>query len=148
MTVGDRPDDVLGTESRVTPKKYAFTGAHHGRLVDNRAIPFIEFDADVALYPRKRIVLADGEDYVVTGNRRFADHGAAVDAAVIVDLVLHQLEGHADKFAVVEHEFLGRVIDEDFDIFLFGILQLPVGCLEESPGLSSHHLDVGGAEAQ
>ena len=40
------------------------------------------------------------------------------------------------------------MIDEDLHVLFFGVLQLPVGCLEKPPRLASHHLDVCGTQAQ
>ena len=55
----------FGTEGRIAAEENALARTHHRRLVDDRAIPFVELDADVALDPRERIVLADRKDDVV-----------------------------------------------------------------------------------
>ena len=96
----------FGPEGRIAAEENAFARTHHRRLVDDRAIPLIELDADVALDPRECIVLADCQDDVVAGNRPFTDHRAAIDAAILIDVVFHKLERHADELAVLEHEFL------------------------------------------
>ena len=43
----------------------------------------------------------------------------------VLDLVFHLLEAHAGEPAVLDHERLGRVIDDDLDVLLLGVLELP-----------------------
>ena len=49
-----------------------------------------------------------------------------MDAAVLVDVVLHLVEQHPDQFASFDDEFPGRVIDDDLDILLLGVLLVSV----------------------
>ena len=107
MSVRHRPYDVLGPERGIAAKKDTVPRTHHGLCVDDRAVPIIEFDANIALDPRKRVVLPDRQDHVVTGKRHFVDDFAAIDTPVLVDVVFHQLKGHADELAVLYDEFLG-----------------------------------------
>jgi len=51
MTVRDSPDDVLRAKRRVAAEKHAFIGRLERRLVDDRHVPFVEFEPDVALDP-------------------------------------------------------------------------------------------------
>ena len=65
VAVRDGPDDVLRTERRVAAEEDFRMARLHRHLVDFRQTPFVEFDADVALDPRKRVFLADGDQHVV-----------------------------------------------------------------------------------
>ena len=120
VSVFDSPDDVLWPERRIAAEKDALTRAHHRCLIDFRAIPLVEFDADIAFDPRECIVLTDREDDIVTGNDDLARGCAAVYASLLVDLVFHEIELHADELAVLVDEFSWRMIDNDLDVFLFG----------------------------
>ncbi len=67
MAVRDRPDDVLRPERRVSAEEHAGARGRHRRLVDDRHPPLVEFDPEVALDPRKRVLLADRDQHIVAG---------------------------------------------------------------------------------
>ena len=48
---------------------------------------------------------------------------------------------------MLEHEALRRVVDEDLDPFLFGVLQLPGRRLEVAARAAGHDLDVPAAQS-
>ncbi len=58
------------------------------------------------------------------------------------------LELHAGELPVLDDEARRRVVDEDLDTFLLGVLELPGGRLEERARPPRHHLDVLAAEAE
>ena len=60
------------------------------------------------------VLLADGQDHVVTGNEHFAGL-ALLENASVLDVVLHQLERHAHELAE-----LGLVIRGDVDGLVHG----------------------------
>ena len=83
----------------------------------------VELDADVALDPRERVVLSDREDHGVARN----GHGAG-DLALLLAVLLGPLELlklHADERAVLVDEALGRVVLDDRDLLLLGVLEFP-----------------------
>ena len=63
-------------------------------------------------------------------------------------VVFHLLEHHARELAVLDDERLRRAVDDDLDALLLGILELPLGRLEEAARLARHDLHVLRAEAQ
>ena len=73
MAVFHRPDDVLRAECRIAAEKDLGAGRLKGDLIHLRHVPFVEFDADVALDPRKGVFLADGENHVVAGMELLAE---------------------------------------------------------------------------
>ncbi len=106
MTVFYSPDNVLRTESRVTAKEYAIATTHHGGLVDDWTIPVVELNTNVVLNPRKSIVLTDGQNNVVAGNRDLANRHL-VDDPAIFDLVFHLLKQHTGQPAILHHKLFG-----------------------------------------
>ena len=60
-----RPDDVLRAERRVAAEEHLRVGRRHGLRVDLGHVPLVELDADVALDPRERVLLADRDQHVV-----------------------------------------------------------------------------------
>ena len=83
------------------------------------------------------------EDHVVGGQEDGVDGGGFLRALV----PLQAFEIHADEFAVFDHESKGSVVDQDFDVFFFGILQLPRRGFEISARAARHHLDIFTAES-
>ncbi len=73
MAVLGRPDDVLGPPGGVAAEEDAVARALHGVFVHHGHVPFVEFDADVALNPGERVFLADGENHVVGGEENGVD---------------------------------------------------------------------------
>ena len=59
-----------------------------------------------------------------------------------VHLVLEPLELHALELAALDHEALRGVVDDDLDLLLLGVLQLPGRGLEEAARAARHDLDV------
>ena len=52
------------------------------------------------------------------GKNDLADDALGRDAALRVEVVLHLLEQHARELAVLDHERLRRVVDDDLDVLL------------------------------
>ena len=73
---------------------------------------------------------------------------SAVMRALRVEVVFDHVEGHALQLAVLEHEVFRRAVDDDLDVFFFGVFELPGRSLEELARLARHDLHVLGAEAQ
>src|SRR4051812_24837060 len=128
MAVLHCPDDVLRTPCRVAAEEHTGARALHRHLVDDRHAPFVERDADVALDPRERVVLTDGENDLVAGQYDGAGHRADLLAVLLAPHEL--LELHADELAVLDHEPLGRVILDDVDRLFLRVLELPRRRLE------------------
>ena len=112
MAVLDRPDDVLRAPGGVAAEKNAGARGHEGDLVDDRHVPLVEFDPDIALDPREGVLLADGENHVVAGNEDGVDAPVRVFASASR---LEALELHPRQLAVLDHEALRRVVDDDLD---------------------------------
>src|SRR5579883_3396199 len=68
MAVGDRPDDVLWTECGVAAEEHLRVSRAHRPGIDLGHVPFVELDADIALDPGKRILLANSDEHIVAGN--------------------------------------------------------------------------------
>ena len=120
MAVLDRPDDVLRSPRRVAAEEHAGMRRLHRRLVDDRHPVRVEVDADVALDPRERVLLPDGENDVVAREDDGLDHFALLLAAFLEPA--EPLELESDEPSVLEHEALRRVILDDLDAFLFRVL--------------------------
>ena len=88
----------------------------------------VEVDADVALDPRERVLLTDGENDVVARDHDGVDHFALLLAVFFGPA--QPLELHADELAVLEHEALRRVILDDLDALFLRVLELPRRRLE------------------
>ena len=58
----------FGPQAASPPKKTPGSVRLEGHLVDHRHVPLVELDAEVALDPGERVLLADGEDDVVAGD--------------------------------------------------------------------------------
>jgi len=96
--VRHRPDDVLGPERGVAAEEHLGVGRGHGCGVDLGHGPFVELDADVALDPGERVLLADRDQHIVTWNMLVGlarRHQAAPALGVI--LGLHLLEHDAGE---------------------------------------------------
>ena len=85
----------FGPECRVAAEEYAGERGLESDLIDHRHFPPVELDAQVALDPGEGVVLADGQHHIVAGEELLTDDPAGRNAAVAVDVVLHQLEVHA-----------------------------------------------------
>src|SRR6185437_1450956 len=126
VAVRHRPDDVLRAEGGVAAEEHLRMRRGEGRLVDLGHAPLVvELDADVALDPGERVLLADGDEHVVAGEvlvRLAGMHQLAPALGVV--LGLHLLEGDAGELAVVVREFLRHeeIVDRDalvLRVFLF-----------------------------
>src|SRR5215475_12830956 len=96
MTVRHSPNDILRAESGVSAKKYAGPGRLHGFFVNQRHAPPVELNAEVALDPRKRILLADCHEDIVAGNVFVRLTGGYEEPlALVADGGLHLLEKNA-----------------------------------------------------
>ena len=116
VAVRDRPDDVLRSERRVAAEEHLRIGRREGPRVDDRHIPFVEFDADVALDPGKGVFLSDRDQHVVAGEmlvRLAGRHELA--AALGVVLRLYLLEDDAGELAVLVGERFRHeeIVDRD-----------------------------------
>ena len=146
MAVLDRPDDVLGAPRRVAAYEYPGTRRHEGGLVDDRHVPVVEVDPDVAFDPREGRVLPDGQDDLVAlDDLAVVDLGTEPSALALVPG--HQVEDHALQLAVFDDELRRGVVFQDLHLLLDGVLQLPGRCLEVGLGLPRHDLHVAGPEA-
>src|SRR5438128_11730709 len=104
MAVLDRPDDVLRSEGGIAAEEHAGARGLKSHLVDDRHVPFVELDAEIALDPREGVLLADREDHVVRGQELLSDDALGGDAPAGVELVLHPLEAHPGEAAVLDDE--------------------------------------------
>jgi hypothetical protein len=123
-----RPDDVFRSPRRVATEKDAGSCRHERRFVDGRHVPLVELDARVTFDPGKAVFLADGENDVVARKHDRVDDFTLLLPAFLVPA--KALEFHAGQLAVFDDEPLWRVILDDVDLLLFGILQVPRRRLE------------------
>ena len=63
-----------------------------------------------------------------------------------VGVPFQALELHAVELAVLDHEALGRVIDDDLDAFFLGVFQFPGRRFEEPARAARHHFDILAAQ--
>ncbi len=103
MAVGDRPDDVLRAEGGVAAEIDPGVGGAHGLGIDLGHVPLVELDADVALDPGERVLLADRDEHVVARDMLVGLAGRLEAAAALgVELSLDLLEHHAGEAAVLD----------------------------------------------
>ena len=117
-------------------------------VIDLGHVPFVEFDADVALDPGEGVLLADRHQHVVAGDvliRLAGRHQIAPALGVVFGL--HLLEHHAGQLAVVVGEFLRHQEIEDRDVLVHGVLLFPGRRLHLLEAGAHDHLDVLAAEA-
>src|SRR5690606_8162138 len=126
MTLGNCGDDVLGAKGRVAAEEHFRVGRLVSDFVNDRHIPFAEVEADIALDPRKRVFLPDGDQHVIAFEEHMIFAGGNQRAlAVAVVNRLHFFEGHADQLAVLHHELDRHVILVHRDTFAFGVFDFP-----------------------
>ena len=148
VAVGHRPDDVLGAERGVAAEEDLRVGGGHGLRVDLGHVPLVEVDADVALDPGERVLLADGDQHVIARNVLVGLAGGNELAAPLgVVLGLDLLEHHAGEPAVLVGEFLRHQEIEDRDALVHGILLLPRRGLHLLEAGADHDGDLLAAEA-
>src|SRR5207248_2664371 len=145
VAVLDRPDDVLRAEGGIAAEVDAGARRLEGARIDDRHVPFVELDAEIALDPREGVLLADREDHVVRGQELLSDDALGGDAPAGVELVFHPLEAHPGEAAVLDDELAWQAVDDDLDALLLRVLELPVGGLEEAAGLARHDFDASPA---
>ncbi len=80
----------------------------------------------------------DGDDHVVGRENDLLRSGPAGGRT---------LELHADELSALQHEAERHVVDQDVDLLLLGVLQLPGRSLEVLAVAAGHHLDVLAAQA-
>src|SRR5271169_3414241 len=126
VAVRDRPDDVFGTKGGVAAKEHLGQRRLHRLWIDFGHVPAVEFNADVALDPRKRVLLADRDQHVVA---RDVDVGlagrdqVAVAAGVVFRLDLFK-QNPGQVAAVVGELFRYQPV-EDRDAFMRRVLFFP-----------------------
>src|SRR5262249_4312350 len=148
VAVRDCPNDVLRAERRVAAEEHARQRASHSGLIDLRHAPLVELDADVALDPRKGVLLADRDKDVVARNglvRLAGRHQLA--PALRVALGLDLFEGDARESAVLVLERLGHHVIEDWDALVHSVLFFPGGRFHFLEARSHDHLYVVAAES-
>ena len=147
MAVRHRPDDVLRAERGVAAEEHLRIGRAHGLGIDLRHVPFVEFDAAIALDPGERVLLADRDQHVVAGDglvglaRR---HQVAPALGVVFGL--HLLEGDAGELAVVVDEGDRHHEIEDRNVLVHGVFLFPGRGLHLLEAGTHDHLDVLAAE--
>ena len=107
VAVRDRPDDVFRPEGGVAAEEDLWMGRAHGAGIDLGHAVAVELDADVALDPRERVLLADGDQRVVAGKVLVGlagGHQATPALGVVFGLDL--FEHDAGQAAVRMGEFL------------------------------------------
>ena len=146
MPVLDGPDDVRRPERRVAAEEHAGPRRHERRLVDDRHVPLVELEADVALDPRERVVLADRED------DRVAREDLAADDFLLQPRCRSRPTGTCRTpcrsslpFSMTKRT--GCEVLDDLDALFLGVLELPRRGLEVLARLARDDLDVLGAEA-
>ena len=126
MAVRHRPDDVLRPEGGVAAEEDLRIGRRHGLGIDLGHVPFVEFDADVALDPGEGVLLADRDQHVVAREVLVGLAGRhQIAAALGVALRLHLLEHDAGELAVLVGEFLRHQEIEDRDVLVHRVLLFP-----------------------
>src|SRR5205823_269953 len=149
MAVRHGPDDVLRAPGRIAAEEYAGPGRHHGNLVDLRHAPFVELEADVALDPGEAVFLANRHQHVVAFEHDLFTGRLQLGSAVPIDAdLLHLLEAHAGEPALREQELLWRVIVQDRNALVLGILDLPRRGLHHAPRRAHRNFDVHAAEPE
>ena len=147
MAVGDRGNDVLGTEGRVAAEKDVRQARLEGHGVDQRHAAVVEGDAEIGLDPGKGVLLADRDQDVVARDMHVGLAGRNKLAATArVRLGLHLLEHDAGQPAEFVGEGLGDEEVEDFDALVAGVLLFPGRGLHLGEARAHHDLDLGAAE--
>src|SRR6516165_593008 len=110
------PDDIFWPERGIAAKEHVRQGRLHCLRVDLWHVPTVELDADVALDPRKGILLADRDQHVVACDVLVGlasrDQIAAPTGIVFG---LHLLEQHPGQPAPLMDELLWHQPVEDRD---------------------------------
>ena len=129
MAMGHCRNNVLRTKGGVATKEDLGIAGLERPLINLRHIPFAKLDAEIALDPRKGVVLANGNQHLVGLEE---DLLAGGDQTALAGVVIHHLdliEGHAQQFAVFVDEGLRHVVIDNRNIFGLGVFDLPGGGL-------------------
>src|SRR5271170_1165750 len=126
VAMRDRPDDVFATKGGVAAKEHLGQRRLHRLRIDLGHVPAVEFNSDVALDPRKGVLLADRDQDVFA---RDMDVGLAgrdqVAAAAGVVFRLNLFEQNPGQTAAILGEFFWHEPVEDRDAFMRCILLFP-----------------------
>src|SRR5438045_2017061 len=130
------PDDVFWAESRIATEK----DVRKGRLVRHRIYlrhaPSVELEAEIALDPRKGILLPDRDQDIITFEVHIGLAGRLQPAAShVVDVGGDLLEHNTGQPARTVREFLGDEVVQDRDALVHRVLFLP--------GRGLHLLEAG-----
>jgi len=147
MGVLDGPDDVFRSPRCVPPEEDSFARRLERLPVDLGITPLVELEADVLLDPGERTLLAYREDDGVGRDEDGLERDALVGLTLVVELPLDPVEVHSLEDALLDHEVLGGVVDDDLDLLFLGVVELPWRSLEESARLARHDLHALAAEA-
>ena len=147
--MGRSPDDVLGPERRVAAEENLRVRGLERDLVQHRAVPLVELDADVPFDPRTVILLPDGHQDMVAFqvDVRFAGRHVVQPPAVLVGHRFDTLEHDALQLAVVVHELLRRPVVDDGNVLVHGLFLFPVGGLHDIERRAHDHRDRLGPDA-
>src|SRR5579883_1467126 len=112
--------DVLAAEEHLRVSRA------HRPGIDLGHVPFVELDADIALDPGKRILLANSDEHIVAGNVLvwLARWDKAAPAFGVV-FGLHLFKADAGQTAVIVREGFRHQEIEDRDAFMHRVLLLP-----------------------
>src|SRR5690606_5549020 len=126
MAVSHCGDDVFRTKGRVAAEEHFRISRLEGGFIDDRHIPFAELETDVALDPRERILLANGDQHVGAFHEHevFPGRHQRTFAAGVVD-GFDFLEFHADQFAVLHDKFFWHMVIEYRNTFALGVFNFP-----------------------
>src|SRR5207302_11043576 len=102
VAVLDRPDDVLRSEGGIAAEVDAGARRLESGRIDDRHVPFVELDAEIALDPREGVLLADREDHVVRGQEVLSDDARGGDAPAGGGPAFDPVEAHPGEAAVRE----------------------------------------------
>src|SRR5256885_6580996 len=139
-----RPDDVLRPPRRVAAEKNTRLRAREGLLVDDGHVLVVESDSRIALDPRERILLADGEDNGIARENDGLEH-----LALLLSILLGPAQPvhlHPDELSLLHDTSLWGMVLDDLDAFFFRVLELPRRGLEVRSRTSRDDLDVLAAQ--
>src|ERR1700686_1544509 len=121
VTVLDSPDDVLRPHRRVPAEEDPRQRRLERDRVDHGHVPVADLEAEIALDPGKRVLLTDREAGVAAGDHHRVNHRRMTRLLVPFEA----LKLHTDEPAVLDDESRRRMVDEDLDTLLLGVLELP-----------------------
>jgi hypothetical protein len=147
VAVSNRPNDVLGAEGGVAAEEDARMARRHRLRIDLGHVPLVKLDADIALDPRKSVLLADCDQHVVASEVLIGLAGwNEIATALGVVFGLDLLEHHAGEATVLVGELFRHEEIQDRDVLVHGVLLLPGRRLHLLKAGADDHLDVLAAE--